>query len=48
MEGSISLNIPETARFLRAQAYALQRQSKPEEAEAKIAEAQHLDPKPTP
>jgi WD40 repeat protein len=35
---------PETARFLRAQAHALQRQGKPEEEAAKLAEAQRLDP----
>ncbi len=34
----------ETARFLRAQAHALARQGHLEEAAAKMAEAQHLDP----
>jgi hypothetical protein len=38
-------NRPETARFLRAQAHALQSQGKPEEAEAKIAEADRLERK---
>jgi hypothetical protein len=39
---------PETARFLRAQAHVLQRQNHPEAAAQKLAEAQHLDPEPTP
>jgi WD40 repeat protein len=36
---------PETARFLRAQAHALQRQGKPNEANAKLAEADRLERK---
>lgn len=35
----------EAARFIRAQAHALQRQGHPEAAEAKIAEAERLERK---